>query len=201
MASNTREKLLGVALELFAQRGFDGVSIAAIADQLGISKQALLHHFQSKEKLYGELLAAISQDFEKRLAVLPRDATEGAIGELLLDFARDSRSHRTQTTLLMRELLDNGPRAQHAGRWYLTDFLNTLMDRVHALPAWQEEPRPRVAAAVYQLLGAINYFAISADTLKAMLGNDSYRAMEASFDEQLRELIDAALRPRASSHG
>ena len=55
MAQDTRERLLDQAEPLFAERGFYGVSIAAIASELGLTKQALLHHFGSKEKLYGEV--------------------------------------------------------------------------------------------------------------------------------------------------
>ena len=40
--SDTPEKLLLVAEALFSERGFYGVSIAAIASELGITKQALL---------------------------------------------------------------------------------------------------------------------------------------------------------------
>ena len=60
MAENTREKFLEVARRQFAGKGYDGASIASIAHELGLSKQALLHHFGSKEKLYGEVLAAIA---------------------------------------------------------------------------------------------------------------------------------------------
>lgn len=202
MASDTRDKLLAAAQELFARRGFDGVSIAAIAERLNLSKQTLLYHFSSKEKLYGEVLARISRDFEVRLTRDNADVSDATIAELLIGFAEDSRHHREQTALLMRELLDNGSRAAQAGRWYLAGFLNTLMDRVQALPQWRKAPRAQVAARVYQLLGAINYFAISADTLRAMLGAQAYRAMEAAFDEQLRELSIAALaRPGAAEAG
>ena len=45
MARVSREEYLDAAEALFAERGFYGVSIAAIAEQLGLTKQALLHHF------------------------------------------------------------------------------------------------------------------------------------------------------------
>ena len=63
MQGDTREKLLDMAEKRFAERGFYGVSIAAIAEELGLTKQALLHHFGSKEKLYGAVLARISEDY------------------------------------------------------------------------------------------------------------------------------------------
>ena len=52
--TDTRERFLDAAAEAFAERGFYGTSIAAIAESLPYTKQALLHHFGSKEKLYAK---------------------------------------------------------------------------------------------------------------------------------------------------
>ena len=60
MAQDTRERLLDQAESLFAERGFYGVSIAAIANELGLTKQALLHHFGSKGKRDGEGLKRVT---------------------------------------------------------------------------------------------------------------------------------------------
>jgi AcrR family transcriptional regulator len=194
MPADTRTRLLAAALEQFAARGFDGVSIASIADEVGLSKQALLHHFSSKERLYGELLADISRSFEARISA--REDGEGELGpliELLLELAGNSRVHRAQTTLLMRELLDNGERARRAGHWYLRPFLEALADRVAALPGWESARRAAILTSVYQILGAINYFAVSGDTLAAMFGKRCHRDMEKAFDDQLAVLIRQTL--------
>ena len=57
--NETREALVEVARRLFSERGFYGVSVAAIASELGITKQALLHHFGTKEALYAEVLLGL----------------------------------------------------------------------------------------------------------------------------------------------
>ncbi|MEM1186974.1 MAG: TetR/AcrR family transcriptional regulator [Pseudomonadota bacterium] len=195
MANNTRERFLAVALDQFAERGFDGVSIAGIADVLGLSKQALLHHFESKEKLYGEVLDGISRAFQERIEAT--DATpkndRDAIAALLAALVQDHRQHPQQTRLLMRELLDNSRRAERASHWYLRGFLDALVDRVHALPQWGSAGRHHAAAAVYQFLGAINYFAVSSPTLKAMFSDEFYADMDDCFDAQLEQLIRAGL--------
>ena len=194
MAANTRERLLEIALELFAERGFDGVSIAVIADRLGLSKQALLHHFDSKEKLYGELLARISRDFEVRVRELDPGVNDvEALADMFTALAADSMQHHAQTALLMRELLDNRERAGRAGRWYLEPFLALLVERVQALPQWRGVAREEAAAAAYQILGAINYFAISAATLRGMWGETHYAAVEDAFPAQLRRSVIAIL--------
>jgi AcrR family transcriptional regulator len=54
-ASGTRPKVERAALELFAAKGFDGVSIAEIAAAAGVSQGALYRHHASKEDLAGAL--------------------------------------------------------------------------------------------------------------------------------------------------
>jgi len=54
-ASGARPKVERAALELFAARGFDGVSIAEIAAAAGVSQGALYRHHASKEDLAGAL--------------------------------------------------------------------------------------------------------------------------------------------------
>ena len=44
----TRERALAVALDLFSREGYDAVSMRQIAEELGVSKAALYHHFPSK---------------------------------------------------------------------------------------------------------------------------------------------------------
>lgn len=49
----TVAKILDVALELFAQKGYEHTSIQDIVDNLdGLSKGAIYHHFKSKEEIF-----------------------------------------------------------------------------------------------------------------------------------------------------
>lgn len=53
----TKEKILDVSFQLFAQKGYDKTSIQDIVNALGMSKGAIYHHFASKE----EILEAIGE--------------------------------------------------------------------------------------------------------------------------------------------
>jgi AcrR family transcriptional regulator len=50
-AARTRDRIQQVALELFAEHGYDGTSLRQIADRLAITKAALYYHFQSKDEI------------------------------------------------------------------------------------------------------------------------------------------------------
>ncbi|GAA4529701.1 TetR/AcrR family transcriptional regulator [Amycolatopsis samaneae] len=45
------ESLLGVAVKLFNERGYDGTSMEDLSRKLGITKSAIYHHVPSKEEL------------------------------------------------------------------------------------------------------------------------------------------------------
>ncbi|HET7683384.1 MAG TPA: TetR/AcrR family transcriptional regulator [Marmoricola sp.] len=54
--ASRREELLGIAAELFAEKGFKNTTVRDIADAAGILSGSLYHHFDSKESMVDELL-------------------------------------------------------------------------------------------------------------------------------------------------
>lgn len=50
------DTLLGVAVEVFNERGYDATSMADLSRRLGIGKSAIYHHVASKEELLGRAL-------------------------------------------------------------------------------------------------------------------------------------------------
>ncbi|MEM9668316.1 MAG: helix-turn-helix domain-containing protein [Pseudomonadota bacterium] len=196
MAGDTREKLLDTAEALFAERGFYGVSIAAIADELGLTKQALLHHFGNKEKLYGAVLQRLSGDFERELADISAAEPDASkqLKSYLLARAADVLAQTNRSQLLMRELLDNKRRAEAASTWYLKPYLETLTGMVRAVPGWTHADDAEAFALIYQLLGAITYFSVSQPTLTGIFGDEHLASIRASFPGQFEALVDAALR-------
>ncbi len=51
MPAQTRERILDTSLAAFGLRGYDSTSLDELATDLGITKQAILYHFSSKEHL------------------------------------------------------------------------------------------------------------------------------------------------------
>lgn len=73
-SARRRDKLesaiLAAATRLFAECGFDGASIAAVAERTGISKQNLLYYFPTKNGLYQRVLDDVLDDWLERMAKL-----------------------------------------------------------------------------------------------------------------------------------
>jgi len=59
--------LLEVALPIFAQRGYDGTSMADLAEAAGVTKPVLYQHFESKRELYGQLLEEVSRELQEKV--------------------------------------------------------------------------------------------------------------------------------------
>ncbi|MFD8160559.1 TetR/AcrR family transcriptional regulator [Streptomyces malaysiensis] len=68
-----------IALELFTEQGYELTSLAQVAKQAGVTRQAVLHHFANKEELltssYEELLPALDVVIESARAHPPSAAT------------------------------------------------------------------------------------------------------------------------------
>lgn len=69
ISSNTRERIIQVAQGLMQTRSYLGFSFQDIADEIGIRKASLYHHFPSKEALGEEVIREATKRF--------RDWTDG----------------------------------------------------------------------------------------------------------------------------
>ncbi len=195
MTATTRDQFLSAAEHLFAEKGFYGASIATIARELGLTKQALLHHFGNKEKLYGEVLRAISERLATSIDTIRTRVSSPAeqLEEMVLAQYRGQIAEQDSARLIMRELLDNEQRADQAGNWYLKDYLEELVSMAQAVQSSGPRSRAQSLALIYQLLGAAHYFAVSQPTLGNIFGRAELANTRACFEGELRRLVRAAL--------
>ncbi len=81
VASDGRWRILQAATQLFAQRGYNGVSISDVAQEAHVVKSAIYHHFTSKDALYLAVLQAATRSSHDLMAA-------GARGETWLERLR-----------------------------------------------------------------------------------------------------------------
>jgi TetR/AcrR family transcriptional regulator len=106
------DRILGVATELFAARGYAGVSIRQIADRSGYSLSSLYHHFGNKRSLYVKVHMT---EFEKSSARLEAAIESGeSFEQRLLSFTIELVRVLSQPgplfKLLARHWLDSDPK-------------------------------------------------------------------------------------------
>jgi len=107
-ARGVRERVLAAATRRFATQGFDGTSLQEIADDVGVAKPSVLHHFPSKDALRDGVLDNMQAHFGQILpgillaATAPEGRFDSLVGALVEFFVDDPDRAR----LLVREALD-----------------------------------------------------------------------------------------------
>lgn len=101
--SDTKQRILMTARELFSAHGVQQTSLQDIADRLGITKPALYYHFSSRDELVRSIVQPLLEDgerfmgsVEQRADVSPREIVEG-----FFDF---HHRHRADVLLLLTEM-------------------------------------------------------------------------------------------------
>jgi len=95
--SETRDKILDAARELFVSEGYEGVSMRRVADKIEYSPTAIYVHFADKEELFRDLChqdyARLAEVFQS--SVMSTDPVERLkqIGTIYLDFGTRFPNH------------------------------------------------------------------------------------------------------------
>jgi TetR/AcrR family transcriptional regulator len=98
--------ILEAATDLFARDGYECVSVAAIADQAGVCKANIFHHYASKEVLYLEVMRKASAEHaELAEALLKEDCSCVEKLHRLTEYdIKTMLDHDLRTRLILREL-------------------------------------------------------------------------------------------------
>jgi AcrR family transcriptional regulator len=140
--SDRRRAVIDAATLLFAERGFDGVSVQEIADAAATHKTTVLYHFASKEALH----EAVLDEALGRIAEVMREFLAGPFQRDRLAYLLDQNhaffaEHIPLARLLQRELLD--PEGSEA---YFKRFVEPIY-----LPAMQSLRRAIAAGFIREI--------------------------------------------------
>ncbi|WP_030451693.1 TetR/AcrR family transcriptional regulator [Herbidospora cretacea] len=78
--TDTRDRILATARELFLEKGVRDTSLQHIADRLGITKPALYYHFSSRGDLLRTIVTPLFEEQEAFLAEWSEAAPEELLG-------------------------------------------------------------------------------------------------------------------------
>ena len=146
--SGTRDALLEAARRLFAERGYEGASLRAIAAAAGVDAALVAHFFGSK----AELLAATAEgpfdpDWLPRLLARGPDHVGEALIELFLRVWDDQGQRNPLLTLLRAATTE--PRAARL----LDEFLRTRLLGPLLAQLGSDQPELRRDLVISQLAG------------------------------------------------
>lgn len=119
---------------LFAEKGFDAVSMSAIARLANTSKPNIYHHFKNKNELYLAVMKAAVQRSSLLLDAL--EQAPGSFSQHLSDFSAGQLSnilsHDRSTQLILRETLSGGSqRGQEIAKHVVNEVFERLVDMIH----------------------------------------------------------------------
>jgi TetR/AcrR family transcriptional regulator len=129
---DVRKHILSVATRRFARQGYDSTSLQEIADEVGVKKPSLLHHFPSKADLLRGVLDNLLGHWTESLPRLLEAVTSGRgrfeaiTSELIRFFSEDPDRAR----LVIRELLDRPEQMQSRLTQTLTPWLTLIADYI-----------------------------------------------------------------------
>lgn len=111
----TKQRILGIALELFTSKGYAETSLREIAERVGVSKAALYYHFPSKGDILLALHARMHSLINGPLATLGEPPVSAAKFERFLEEVMDViqgnellfRLHQENESVLMALHADN----------------------------------------------------------------------------------------------
>ena len=183
--TDRRRQILDTAAQLFAQRGFHGVSVHDIGAACGISGPALYKHFRGKDELLAASLTDISETLLKEGSARAAAAgsPEQALNALLdwhVDFAL---GHPALITVQDREWTNLDATARRDVRALQLSYIDLWVDTVQALrPALGGvEDRATARAAVQATFGLLNSTPHSArinpTQMRALLTEMAHRSL------------------------
>lgn len=138
---STREKIIEVSLELFAKRGFSGVSVRDIAKEVGVRESALYKHFKNKQDILDQIILemkdrihqtymeqqvpeVVSQDVAKGYRDLSAKQLKNISWQLFCLYTKDPMVSNYRK-LLMKEMLVD----EQIANLYCESFLTGVLAR------------------------------------------------------------------------
>ena len=126
------QSILEAAEILFAEKGFDAVSMSAIAKLAKTSKPNIYHHFKNKNELYFAIMEAAVQRATDLLDTL--EDSPGTIRQRLADFSAGQLEnillHDRSTQLILREAFSGG---SERGRDIANQMVSKVFSRLVAM--------------------------------------------------------------------
>jgi AcrR family transcriptional regulator len=182
---DTRARIQQVALELFAEQGYERTSLREVAERLGVTKAALYYHFKSKE----DIVRSFTEDYFARLDALVAWGAEQPRGA---ETVRELIDRYITIVLESGEVfrfLERNQATVHGtedGKHRFTQFRPRILALMDVITGPDAPPRSRIraAAAIFAVSTSCMFFMKDAPEaeLDALLP-------VAPSQEELREIV------------
>jgi AcrR family transcriptional regulator len=140
----TRETIERVALELFAERGYDQTTLAEVAEAADVSPRTIFSYFRSKEDI---LFCTESDSLDVMVEALEQRPAGATTVDALRDFI-SSLPPPDEQTMLRKRVLANSPELQMKMRAHIGQLEGVLTSSIAKdLGVGPDDVRPALIAA------------------------------------------------------
>ncbi len=188
--SDVKERIYKEAIRLFGESGFEGTSIQAIAEAVGIRKPSLLYHFSSKDELREAVISELINMWTAELPKLLTEARSGhdrfssTITSLTEFFIKD----RNRARLAIREMMDRPDQIrdlvrERIGSWtkMIVEYIRMGQDSGLIKP--DVDPEAYITQVMMMVIGTVAVGGVAANMLGA---NDE------DVETKIKELVRIA---------
>ena len=189
-----RPKLLEAAIQEFAESGYEGATIAAIARRAKAPQPLVHHHFGSKEELFREVLDVLAADFKRE--VLDADAGQGDLAGILRRFILFTARRPQLARIWAIESARRGPHAKYFTDKHIRPLNERLKPILHAAVAKGHLPAVDETLLLLVAQGLGSYPFLVTEQVRLLFGVD---AQSGEFAERYADAVLAVLRTRRNN--
>lgn len=191
MPIDIKEQITHAAIHLFGARGVDATSLQTIADDVGITKQAVLYHFPSKEALHDHIMNVLLDHWERELPGLlsARKSGEDRFSSIMRAAIAFFVEDVDRARVTIREILDRPEelRAKMRERlspWTLLISEYIRMGQASGVIRKDVHPESYVTQIMMMAIGTV----VMGDVVSALVASDE----KDSLNDRVSELVRIA---------
>jgi TetR/AcrR family transcriptional regulator len=169
----TRAVILDAAEDEFADRGFDGTRMVAIAERAGVTHGLLHYYFDSKDHLYEEVVGRLFRRHQQLFERLDIDGKVPTARQLVLESFDLFWEHPNQVRIMLWEMASGDDRVERS----MTEFYETMAGALGKLAANapQTSRAGRDLRDVYaSILGALVVYFFRDPAIKQLFGDNRF---------------------------
>ncbi|MCK5841866.1 MAG: TetR/AcrR family transcriptional regulator [Candidatus Sabulitectum sp.] len=128
----SEQTILDAAAEEFAEKGYDGARVDAIAKRAGINKAMLYYRVGDKEELYRRVVLRGQTGFQNAIlkAMESTNTAPDTMASMLKGITENAAENRLIPSIMLREIAGNAKTLPEEGRDGLRKFMDTIRSMV-----------------------------------------------------------------------
>jgi len=106
----TKQRILNEALTLFSVKGYEPVTVAQIAEAVGVKAPALYKHYKSKRDIFDAILVEMKASYDRQTASMQMDGRDAGKDQLLYTSSSEDKIVELALNLFLYFLHDDNER-------------------------------------------------------------------------------------------